>query len=419
MSNADYKIATLRPMSALAAVGFLVLFPGFFFYHTLNGLGLMPAFLGGFFRPMALVFMFAFVCLALTTTVPPVGRLGPVGWLFMLILGWITLSAVWHYFVGTQVGNLEMLDWSLSGVFLNATCYLVARHLPLRWVAFQTFVAISLGLMITLVFLLAKDGMFYLRAEGLADEEKVATYQGFARSLAVTGILALALTRVAIYRVGIGAATVAALYINGARSEFVCFTVALLALWAAHAIIDRGRPLPLIAVLVFVLLLPLFSLESVQTALPENRMLQLFDLAGSSSAIGRAELSQAGWEEVGRHPLLGNYASYYDTDGVGGYPHSLLAAWVNLGFVGFALYVALFGAMAWVQSSTLSGDNLKDPVVTAALLAAVFSGIALLFAKEYSYMVTAFAVALTDRVWTQARYQTAESFSRDHSVAVS
>jgi hypothetical protein len=395
------------PITSLAAFGFLVLFPGFFFYHTLNGLGLIPAFLGGFFRPMALVFMFVFCGLAVITKAPVIGRLGPAGWVFMLILAWITLSAAWHYLVGTQVGNLEMFDWSISGVFLNVTCYLVARHLPLRVPAFQVAVTVSLGLIIALVFLLARDGMFYLRAERLADEEKVATYQGFARSLAVTGIVAVAFTRRGIYRVAIGVATVAALYINGARAEFVCFIVALLALWSTHAIVDRGRPLLLVAMLGVVSLLPLFSLEAVQNSLPDNRMLQLFDLAGTSSAISRAELAQVAWEQVGRHPLMGNYGFYYDTDGVGGYPHSVLAAWVNLGLVGFILYIALFAVMTWVQSSALSGASLREPIVTAALLTLVFSGLALLFAKEYSYMVTAFAVAFTDRVWSKARYQAA------------
>jgi hypothetical protein len=407
------------PIKPLAAVGFLVLFPGFFFYHTLNGLGVMPAFLGGFFRPMALLFISVLCGLALITRGPAIGRLGPAGVLFIIILTWITFTAVWHYLVGTQVGNLEMLDWSISGVFLNVACYLIARHLPLRWPAFQVAVAVALGLMIGLVFLLAKDGMFYLRAEGLADEEGVASYQGFARSLAVTGIVAVAFTRRAIYRVAIGVITVAALYINGARSEFVCLIVALLALWSIHGLVERGRLIPLFAMLVVVSLLPFLSLDAVQNALPENRMLQLFDLAGSSSAISRAELSQAGWEEVGRNPLLGNYAFYYDAGGVGSYPHSLLAAWINLGFIGFALYCALFGVMFWMQFSMVSGASLRDPVVTAGLLMLVFCASAVLFAKEYSYMVTAFAVAFVDRVWVGVHHQSTELLFDDRDAALS
>src|SRR5687768_3500342 len=35
---------------------FFMLFPGFFFYHTLLGTGVTGAFLGGYFAPLALVF---------------------------------------------------------------------------------------------------------------------------------------------------------------------------------------------------------------------------------------------------------------------------------------------------------------------------------------------------------------------------
>jgi len=403
----------------LGALGFILLFPGFFFYHTLLGLGSFPAFLGGFFRPMALVFIFVFGGLALITKSPRIGRLGPAGWLFMLICEWITLSATWHYLVGTQVGNLAMLDWSISVAFLNVTCYLIARHLPLRWPAFQVVFAALLGLMIGLVFLLAKDGMFHLRILGLIDQEKIASYQEFGRSLVVTGIVVVAFTRGAIYRAAICAATVAALYVNSARSEFVCSTAALLALWAVHALVYRARVLPLIVWAASVSLLPFVSLEMVQSALPDNRTLQLLKLEESSSAVERAELSKAGWEVVGRNPFFGNYASYYDNEGVGGYPHSLLAAWVNLGFVGVALYCALFGVMIRVQFSTVSGASLRDPVVTAGLLMLVLCAVALLFAKDYSYLVTAFAVAFTDRAWSAAQYQTAKSFSQEPYAALS
>lgn len=392
-------------MMLLCAVGFLVLFPGFFFYHTLNGRGLMPAFLGGFFRPMALLFIIGAALVSLLGPKSIVGRLGPAGILYFCILGWIAVVAVWHYLIGVQVGNLEMLGWSLSGVLLNITCYLIGREVPFHWKTFNVALFVCLSGMILVVFFLARDGMFYLRAEGLDDEDKTANYQGFARSLAMTGILAVALAQRGWVRLIFAVATAAALYLNGARSEFVCFIVASLALWAAYAVWHRGKVFPMALLIALAAILPFLSLEAVQQMLPENRMLQLFDLAESSSALVRAELSCAGWQEINRNPIFGNYGFYYATDGVGGYPHNISAAWVNLGVIGMAMYAALIALLIWMQVQTLTERHLSfaNPLSSAPLLALVFTGVALLFAKDYSYMLLGFAVAFTDRGWFALR----------------
>jgi hypothetical protein len=402
---------TFGLLNYLCAIGFLVLFPGFFFYHTVIGLGLMPATLGGFFRPMALLFIFAAAWMSLLGRKPIGGRPGPAGTLYVCILGWIAVVAIWHYLIGAQVGNLEMLDWSLSGVLLNITCYLIGRHLPLHWKMFNVVLFVCLSGMILIVLLLARDGMFYLRAESLGNEEKTATYQGFARSLAMTGILAVALAQRGWARIALAVATMAALYLNGARSELVCFALALLALWAAYAVWHRGSVFPMVMLIALTALLPFLSLEAVQQMLPENRMLQLFDLAGSSSALSRADLSAAGWQEINRSPIFGNYAFYYATDGVGGYPHNISAAWVNLGIVGMAMYAALIALLFWMQVQTLTERHLSfaNPLSLAPLLALVFTGVALLFAKDYSYMLLGFAVAFTDRGWFALRADLAPS----------
>ena len=42
------------PERMLGTLGFFLLFPGFFFYHTLLGTGTTGAFLGGYFTPVSL-----------------------------------------------------------------------------------------------------------------------------------------------------------------------------------------------------------------------------------------------------------------------------------------------------------------------------------------------------------------------------
>lgn len=384
-------------MSLICAGGFLVLFPGFFFYHTLIGRGLMPAFLGGFFRPMALVFIFAAACVALLAKKAHVNRPGPAGMLYLCVLAWTAVVAIWHYLIGTQVGNLEMLDWSLSGIALCVACYLISRYIPLHPKIFKATLFACLSGMVLIVMFLATDGMFYLTAEGLA-EEKTASYQGFARSLAITGILLVAIAPRGWFRVALAVATTVALFLNGARSEFVCFVLALLALWAAYAVWRRGSAFPMVMLIALIALLPFLSLEAVQQVLPENRQLQLFDLGTATSAIVRLELAQAGWEEIGKSPLFGSYGFYYNKDGVGSYPHDLSAAWVNLGLPGFVGYLILFTLLVALPVNAVRKGCLSSPVVSVALLTSVFALVAVLFAKDYTYVVIALAVGFTDRM---------------------
>lgn len=383
----------------LCGAGFLLLFPGFFFYQTLLGLGIIPAFLGGFYRPMALLVV---VVMVLYTTFGKLflfTDLNKASTLFLCILSWVAVVATWHYFLGDQAGNTELLQYNMSAILLNTAGFLVVLRLPFSSQLFKAGVLLSLVVMVLLTLMLAKDGTFYLRILGLGDEEKTATYQGFARSLAITGIVAVAVERSGMLRLVLAVGTVLALYLNVARSEFICFLLALLVLWGAYSIWSRRRIIPFTIFVVCAGLLPFLSLDKIQENLPENRMLQLLDVGGASSAIKRARFSEAGWEEVLKHPIRGNYGFYYDTEGLGGYPHSLLAAWVNLGLVGIIAYTMLLILLTAVQVALVKDGNLDTPALDAAIMALAFCLVAVLFAKEYSYIVIGLSVGLTQQAW--------------------
>jgi hypothetical protein len=397
MDSSDLSRRTISLFSYLSAAGFLVLFPGFFFYQTLLGLGVIPALLGGFYRPMALVLVVLLVLYAAFVKQPLFGPLNKASILFVCILSWIGVVAVSNYLLGDQAGNKELLEYNMSAILLNTVGFLLMVRLPLGAKLFEALVYLCLAVMIILVLMLATDGVFYLRIQGLGEEEKTSTYQGFARSLAVTGIVAVAVARSGFLRLLISVCTIIALYLNVARSEFVCFPLALLFLWGAYTMWSKRRLLPLAAFTLCALLLPFVPLDKVQERLPENRILQLLDIAGASSARDRARFAEAGWEEVSKRPLLGNYGFYYDTEGLGGYPHSILAAWVNLGLLGIGMYISLFMVICAIQIQLIKAGLLGHPVLDAALMSLAFCLVAVLFAKEYSYILVGITVGLTQQ----------------------
>lgn len=397
----DYILKEDCYYGKVCAVGFILLFPGFFFYHTLIGLGIMPAILAGYLRPVSFLFLLCIFLFGFRFIFLVLPKPGYPGFLYFTILFWSMIVALWHYLFGSVAGNLEVLEWSISGILLGFTCYVIGKGLPLDKRVFVFIVLLCLMAMVLIVLQFKHENMFYIRSLGIGDEEKTTSYQGFARSLAMTGILALAFINNWWFRFFLASLTIVSLYFNGARTELVCFALSFFIV-LFFFILRKGRSvLYLLVLLLFLFTLPLFSFQAVQERLPENRVLQLLDLAGSSSAIKRSFLNESGLETINDFPFFGSYAFYYKSYGVGGYPHNLLSAWVNLGLVGVTLYVALLFFLFFIFFTYMwkSYFMFNSVLGFLALQTLFFVVTALLFAKDYSYMLLGFAVAFLDRVW--------------------
>jgi hypothetical protein len=315
---------------ALPQLAFLLLFPGFFFYHSALGLGYMGAFAGGYFTPaalaLALPLLFAYAHQLRRSGGPAPGELAFFGFLLYMGAIWVVQVAAGANGTITRSHLLFLLD--------AVVVFIIFRLLDVRAVSLQRAALASLLLMSAIVFTFAQDGVFYLGNLGLArDPESVATYQGFSRSylfvyLVVSVRLQSRSARLALYLLA-----GATLYVNGARSEFVAMlsSVPLLELYRAR---QRARLLGLLCVVGLVVKL---ALVYGTQYLPENRTLELLDLSQSSSATLRHQLNVQALETIANYPLQGNYASYEP----GSYAHNILSAWVDLGLFGFLALVAL------------------------------------------------------------------------------
>src|SRR5690606_10666433 len=83
---------------------------------------------------------------------------------------------------------------------------------------------------------------------------------------------------------------------------------------------------------------------SMWSYIPNSRMMQLFDLEGSSSGKARSEFFSYALLEVFSgldKVIFGSYGSYVTVGGLGAYPHNIFSAWINLGIIGFILYLFL------------------------------------------------------------------------------
>ena len=388
----------LRRRQVIAVLIFLALFPGFFFYHTLLGKGYIPPVLGGFFGPVVII-TFPIVFYIYSNDIGKYKEEWTgISAIFILLMAFSIIVSIINFADGrAALGNREMLTWSLSGVIFNLATYMLARIIPVESKKFTNFIYISLVAMLFIALLNMGDaGIFYIKQES-ADKEIVATYQGFARSIAVVAVIAISLATSFISFGLVVLSGAVALFVNGARTEFACFLVSVSFLSCAR--FGFLKSFSMGAGFIGVMIIAIYGLspENYDKFIGNNRSLQLFELADSTSVEARGYLSNFAIRTISESPMLGDYASYLKIGGVGSYSHNILSAWVNLGILGFSVYCMLLGTM--VVSVIKNWRYIRLGKVRWNLLVAFssFAIVAMVFGKDYSYMVFGLAVGFYAR----------------------
>ncbi|MDF3863994.1 hypothetical protein P3W53_05965, partial [Pseudomonas denitrificans (nom. rej.)] len=155
-------------------------------------------------------------------------------------------------------------------------------------------------------------------------------YQAVALAYIVVALAALPPARVLVRYAGY-ALSIIALYLIGARSEFVAF--ALIAGTIEFCMAKRKAQfvaLGIVGILVLLLLA-----HTMLGALPGSRILGLSDVSEDASAIARAALTNNAWLSITKAPFMGDYGSYLP----GNYAHNILSAWVDMGLIGIVTLV--------------------------------------------------------------------------------
>jgi hypothetical protein len=329
MSSIRSLKAARREQTILLAA-FFMLFPGFFFYHTLLGTGTTGAFLAGYFAPVSLFFALPLGIIYLSRMQRDPRRFHAVD----LHLGLFLLYFVAVIAVNAAAGaNRTIVGNHVLGILFIFNMFVIAGFLDFDDPRFRVVGLLSLAAMTAIAVSLSVDGVFYLGAMGIAkDADALATYQGFARSYLITFLPVVAFTRSMPLRLLLHATGAMTLFLNAARSEFAAlmFAIPIIELYFSR---HKLRFLLCGIILSFVIHL---YFDQLLAALPANRILELLDLSQSTSANKRHYLTVHAVQTILAHPLLGDYASYKP----GYYSHNVLSAWVDLGLFGIA-YLSL------------------------------------------------------------------------------
>jgi len=230
--------------------------------------------------------------------------------------------------------NPAIIQRYVASLVFCTDVYIIFRMLDLRDVTFNALATGALLLMTAVTIYFSIDGFFYLRSlDEATNPESLATYQGFARSYIFTFLIIVANVKSVTARLLFYGLATASLFLNGARSEFsaVLFIVPIIELYHAK------YKLYSVTLAFFLSIWLAANADDLLRLLPENRILQLFDLSHSSSGAAREQLSLDAWRTIAQNPILGDFASYAD----GHYAHNILCGWVDFGLVGLIFFAAL------------------------------------------------------------------------------
>lgn len=339
---------------------FLLLFPGFFFYHTSLGLGLIGAVLGGYFSPVAMMLTLPLMWFYLLAVKRDNKYFSHTDFYFFLFIGYYCMVLAANYAAGA---NKAILQRYVASIIFCIDTFIIFRMMDLKDKLFLTVAALSLAMMSAITFFFSIDGFFYLKSlDEATNPDSLATYQGFARSYLYAFLVVASVAKSVGVRLLLYGIAISSLFLNGARSEFsaVLFIIPIVELYYA-----KNKFYSII--LAFFLLAWLgLNAEAIVGMLPDNRILQLFDLSHSSSGVAREQLSREAWRTIIENPVFGDFGSYAD----GHYAHNILCAWVDFGLVGllFLSLLLLWPALQLLADGYLSGKKSSEFVLAFAFV---------------------------------------------------
>jgi hypothetical protein len=326
-----YSAGTSAREQLLLNSAFFLLFPGFFYYHTLLGTGTTGAFLGGYFSPVSLVYMLPLAVAYYKRLRRDPRRLSSIDMHYGLFNAYFIAVIVVNAAAGATPA---IVAHHVAGILFMVNTFFLFALIDFDQRQFRLMGLASLAAMSAIVFTFSVNGVFFLGALGMAkDADALATYQGFSRSYLMTILPVLAYTRSLPLRLILYASGAATLFVNTARSEFAAL---LFAIPIVEFYFSRQK-LVFLGLAVVATWLVSAHMDEIIAALPDNRILELLDLSQSTSANKRHHLTVYAEHTISAHPLLGDYASYT----LGYYSHNVLSAWVDLGLFGFVYLLAL------------------------------------------------------------------------------
>lgn len=344
----------------LALTFFIFLFPLIFFYSSAVGAELIIPFIGGGFGFVAAIALASLFPLLLASSMRLKGNAGLMTALFFALVIYTIAWLFVHHVLGnyTQSRADVFVQWAtLIATWL--TLFSIGYFFPptLSRAYVRLLLACMAGIAATVLTNIDYRRLIFLF--GVSEAEGALSYQGLARSAAVTGLVLLSVTRNMRISILIAIILLITLFFIGARSELLGVVAAFPFIFYLHFL---QRPLATITTAMIVGLIGLGFVAYTYEELSTSRQFQILNIAESTSGMARADLRSQALEATRESPVFGDFAGHAKNyDEIGNYSHDILSAWRQLGIVGFLLYLSLL-----ILPLLLSIAKLRKPLYQGA-----------------------------------------------------
>lgn len=373
------RIAPRQGISCLAGLSILVVAPLYFLYQTLVQVGLFAPVLKGFFTVGMLVTLPLLVLSAFA-------RFKLVDFLrrgtFLIFLAFMLMFFALVLFatlsgVNADIAYYVQLSFVRSVYMFLLALALVRMRGKLSRFIYYFIVGYSMFVMLSSSGGFVRPPAWYGAYLFEFDYQQIAfCYLAFSMVLLPS---LDALRRYFYYLM-----VVPALYLIGARSEFFAFFLLVIIIEAVR----NWRLLALVSALA--LLASGAALAMIDISILKNiRMFSIFFDGADLSMDARTAYATNAYDLIATNPIWGGFASHPP----GEYIHNLLAVWVDMGIVGFVVYLAML-VVPLCALIIIGLDDYQKPEWLRAFCFVSVTLFLLVFAKTYTYGLVPMAVAV-------------------------
>ena len=322
MLNRSFK----QRLSTLALLSFFILYPVFFYYHYAVAVGLIPeqivfvfrGLYGPFAASMLSIYLLSFFWIMKVTDVHQ-------HWItktFIFYLMWAILctTANLSFFpeIYTENGALKLLkdlilqaaNFALGSLLVFNKNRKTVAALCAFWIGIVILVAGTFDLSYQSFHQrLIYDPQFGYRP---VSSDLFSSYQGFARSFAMTSILLLAILRGHNLRILAACVSAVTLVYIGARSELLGFLFAIAILELCISVHEKKHRLRLVLAATLLLAGGVGTSIIFGFNISDMRGLDFFALASDDSWSTRMIQIGDSWQLVRTNPIFGHFAHHLD-----------------------------------------------------------------------------------------------------------
>lgn len=362
--------------SFIGNVSYFLQFFVFFVYQMLLSLEIIPPFFGAYWGNMSLFLLLPLLSVFIffgNNSVIQVTKIDKVVYIFLLFL-------ICNLIANTILDkNFDIIVNRVAAIVQFMSIFFIFRLINLQSKRFIKSNRNAWLLLVVLTCYTSINNILNLSVVKVNENEAyLVSYQLLGMVFVIISLVTAVYIKKSSIRAILYIFSFVSLFLNGARSEIVGFFIGIVVI---ESILNSLAKKIFLAVFLPLLLYVGFILATIFN--PESRILLLFSKDRDGSVDQRSILFEKGIDNINNNPIFGSFGSHEP----GEYIHNVFSAWLDLGILGFIIYLFIL-IVPFVQVAIkVYLEKQKSLELILALSFLTISLILVIFAKNYTYLM--------------------------------